>query len=543
MKIICTVILLLTTTVLSTTGQSHTELLGRPANSSVTISILFDQSAEVYYSSTDPLTAAPGVPLEYEFTGLSPDTKYYYRTGYRPAGSSAPFTKSPEHTFHTQRPAGSTFTFAVEADPHLDSNSVPAAFSLTLQNILSAQPDFMLDLGDIFMSEKIPGGNQTEIINRHLLYRPYFNEVCTSVPLFLVLGNHEGEQGWRLDGTPDNAPVRITNVRKIYYPNPIPGAFYSGDTKEEEFVGLRENYYAWEWGGALFIVIEPYWYTTNKVGWGWTLGETQYNWFKKTISESTARFKFVFAHQLIGGDGTNARGGIEFAHLYEMGGYNTDSTWGFDANRPGWDKPIHNLMAENKATIFFHGHDHFFAKQEKDGVVYQEVPQPSSRNITNLPAGSYGYVKGDFLTSRGYILVTVTDSTVKADYIRTFLPNEEKDGHVNGEVAYSYTVHANPAGMEEPDGGPLLCRLEQNFPNPFSTGTSVKYSLYVRNHVQVKLYNVFGKEIATLADQEQSPGEYVVPVPVSSLSLSNGIYYCRLVCGDYSKVIKMICIK
>ena len=38
----------------------------------------------------------------------------------------------------------------------------------------------------------------------------------------------------------------------------------------------------------------------------------------------------------------------------------------------------------NNASIYFHGHDHCFAKQAKDGIVYQEVPQPSSRNITNF---------------------------------------------------------------------------------------------------------------------------------------------------------------
>ena len=34
--------------------------------------------------------------------------------------------------------------------------------------------------------------------------------------------------------------------------------------------------------------------------WNWTLGQQQYNWFKQTLQESTAKFKFVFSHQLVG---------------------------------------------------------------------------------------------------------------------------------------------------------------------------------------------------------------------------------------------------
>jgi len=53
-------------------------------------------------------------------------------------------------------------------------------------------------------------------------------------------------------------------------------------------------------------------------------------------------------------------------------------------------KPIHTLMTENNGTIFFHGHDHFYGKQDEDGIVYQEVPQPSNKNISNMSATQYG---------------------------------------------------------------------------------------------------------------------------------------------------------
>ena len=53
------------------------------------------------------------------------------------------------------------------------------------------------------------------------------------------------------------------NTRKTYFPNPQPDGFYSGNTAVEKFVGLRENYYAWTLGNALFVVLDPYWYMSK----------------------------------------------------------------------------------------------------------------------------------------------------------------------------------------------------------------------------------------------------------------------------------------
>jgi len=234
-------------------------------------------------------------------------------------------------------------------------------------------------------------------------------------------------------------------LRKHYFPNPQPNGFYTGSETEEESVGLCQNYYAWRWGDALFVVLDPYRYTQrkgsdNSDGWDWTLGEPQYHWFRQTVSDSNATFKFVFCHQLIGG-ASQGRGRTEWVPYYEMGGCDIDGTWGFDQRRPGWDKPIHKLMVENNVTIFFHGHDHFFAKQELDGIVYQLVPQPSHRNFTKAnQAAAYGYESGEILPNSGHLRVTITGSQVTVDYIRAYLPENENNDRINGQVSHTYHI-------------------------------------------------------------------------------------------------------
>jgi hypothetical protein len=428
------------------------EILSRPTGSSVTINLLSDMNTEVYWeygTATGPYPLKTEVsstiqdnPIEVVLQNLTSGTKYYYKTRYRVKGSSGIFNTGSEYSFQTWRPAGTSFKFAIEADPHLDTNSDTAAYALTLKNIAAANPDFLIDLGDTFMSEKLPATiTQADINGRHLLLRSYFDRICHSVPLYLVLGNHEGELGWRKDGSATSLPVLAANTRKLYFSNPLPDQFYSGNNISETFVGLRQNYYSWEWGDALFVVLDPYWYSDVKSGWGFSIGKEQYDWFKDVVSNSQAKFKFVFCHNLVGGNGNDMRGGAEFVDLFEMGGNNLDGTWGFDANRAGWGKPLHTIMKENNVTAFIHGHDHFYGKQEKDGIVYQEVPQPSNRSITNISASDYGYEDGILLPGRGFLLVTVSALEVKVEYIGTFLQGEENASRKNAAVIDAYTIN------------------------------------------------------------------------------------------------------
>ena len=117
--------------------------------------------------------------------------------------------------------------------------------------------------------------------------------------------------------------------------------------------------------------------------WGITLGDAQYRWFKRTLEGSKAKYKFVFTHHVLG----TGRGATELADLYEWGGKDRAGQWEFDRKRPGWELPIHQLMVKYGVTIFFQGHDHLFAHQRRDGVVYQEAPNPDRQYLHDIQSG------------------------------------------------------------------------------------------------------------------------------------------------------------
>ena len=143
------------------------------------MSIIFDKSVNVYwefgqtsgnYTNNTPIyNTIADTPIEIIINNLIANTKYFYRTKYKLTGSNT-YINGAEHFFQTQRKKGTSFSFVVEADPHLDSNCDPEAYKLTLQDMLSKKPDFIIDLGDNAMSDKLPVIDKKSIIfvQKHL---------------------------------------------------------------------------------------------------------------------------------------------------------------------------------------------------------------------------------------------------------------------------------------------------------------------------------------------------------------------------------------
>ncbi len=91
--------------------------------------------------------------------------------------------------------------------------------------------------------------------------------------------------------------------------------------------------------------------------------------------------------------------------------------------------------------------------------------------------------------------------------------------------------------------------LEQNFPNPFNSGTDIQYILPFNQegafHVKLEVYDILGRKITTLVDMTQSPGIYDVIFPDNKLrgKLASGIYIYSFSAGDFKEMRKMILLK
>ena len=83
--------------------------------------------------------------------------------------------------------------------------------------------------------------------------------------------------------------------------------------------------------------------------------------------------------------------------------------------------------------------------------------------------------------------------------------------------------------------------LSQNYPNPFNPVTSIQYTISSRQFVTIKVYDILGKEVATLANEEKTAGSYEVQFDGSGLR--SGIYFYQLKAGNYSATKKMILLR
>lgn len=422
------------------------------ADNSGTVIVSYRAEGDGSDKQTTPVTLNRASILNIELSGLKPESTYRYRVSLKPNSGSD--ITSREYRFQTARAQGRTFTFTVQADSHLDENTDLDVYKRTLGNILADQGDFHIDLGDTFMTEKhtepfsavvAQPSSKAALDTRYVYERGNFGLVTHSTPLFLVNGNHDAELGWLTDGSSQNIAVWAAKARLEYFPIPQPGNFYTGDAFIDPNAGNRVAWYSWIWGDAQFIVLDPFWNTKQRANadpWNFTLGEQQYQWLVQTLSASTAKFKVVFIHNLVGGLDGAMRGGIEAAPYYEWGGRNLDGTNGFATRRPGWALPIHDVLVKYKVAAVFHGHDHLYAKQDLDGIVYQTVPQPSARNSNNgaTLAKEYHYDSGTIFSSSGHLRITVTPTTMTSRYIRSWLPKDETTTRKNGQVEHEWVV-------------------------------------------------------------------------------------------------------
>jgi len=140
-------------------------------------------------------------------------------------------------------------------------------------------------------------------------------------------------------------------------------------------------------------------------------------------------------------------------------------------------------------------------------------------DITSLAAGS---------TSMKIRFSMVSNGTLPADGI--YIDNIK-----------IVTYNAIPTGISGNVQTPSSYSLSQNYPNPFNPKTVISYQLVAGNNVSLKIFDMLGKEVATLVNEKQNAGSYSISFDGSNLS--SGMYYYKLETGSFTDTKKMILIK
>ena len=140
-----------------------------------------------------------------------------------------------------------------------------------------------------------------------------------------------------------------------------------------------------------------------------------------------------------------------------------------------------------------------------------------------------GFVQGNG-TSTSLHYYSFTDKNLNSGTYSYRLKQIDNDGsskYIN--LTESFTIQ------------PGEYRLSQNYPNPFNPTTVINYTLPEKSRVAIKVYNVLGKEVATLVNEVKPAGNHEVSFNASNLS--SGVYYYTISAGKFTSTKKMILMK
>jgi len=194
----------------------------------------------------------------------------------------------------------------------------------------------------------------------------------------------------------------------------------------------------------------------------------------------------------------------------------------------------------------------FIGLERIGGVMIYNITSPTApRFVSYINNRNFGVTPG-----AGTVLVGAAAGPVAADRVGdlgaeglliipgNLSPNGRPLLVVANEVSGTVTtiqLSATASVERLSDARPSGYVLEQNYPNPFNPSTTIRYAIPQSAQVSLKVYDVLGREVATLVNARQSAGVYVANFDAAALP--SGMYFYRLQAGSFSETRKMMLIK
>ena len=217
--------------------------------------------------------------------------------------------------------------------------------------------------------------------------------------------------------------------------------------------------------------------------------------------------------------------------------YNGINSIAIDDNSTKW-------IATWNGLAKFNGSDWTVYNTANSGLPANGIHSISIDNMDNKWIGTEsGLVKFDGIN---WTVYADSNSGLPGNYIGCVNIDDSGNKWIgtldNGLVVYKgggiVSVHQNNLNISST---PQKTRLNQNYPNPFNPSTTIEFTLPKSEFVELKVYNILGKEVVTLVSNKLNQGNHTYQF--DGKNLASGIYYYQLTAGNYRQVKKMIFLK
>jgi hypothetical protein len=113
--------------------------------------------------------------------------------------------------------------------------------------------------------------------------------------------------------------------------------------------------------------------------------------------------------------------------------------------------------------------------------------------------------------------------------------------HLSTTISHDFGAVGDPVGIKQISSVVNSFKLDQNYPNPFNPATKIGFAIPKSDFVDLRVYDILGREVKVLLSQQLNTGEY--EIEFDAHNLASGMYYYRLQSGDNISVKKMTLVK
>ncbi|MCJ7552884.1 MAG: YCF48-related protein [Ignavibacteriaceae bacterium] len=284
-------------------------------------------------------------------------------------------------------------------------------------------------------------------------------------------------------------------------------------------------------------------FTSDSIGWAcnYISGEILYsndgglNWVEKTLPVNKYFTKIFFTS-------------IDTAYLMGEDGNILNTTDGGNT----WIS--RNITGQYVNDIFFTDSNHgwavgyqFISKTTNGGIIWSTTPIPFMVGSCSMIDELRGWIIGE----EGEMMYTLDGGNhwdlsyqITNNSLRDLFFIGDDGWIVGGWGTILHTTNGGVTFIEDEENTfaqPKEFLLEQNYPNPFNPSTVISYQLPVSGEVTLKVYDVLGREVATLIDEYRNSGSY--EVDFNAAGLTSGVYFYKLTTDNYTETKKMILIR